>query len=266
MCLRKAKPLKRREIVVILLLIFVVFSCAPKLVPPEIEHAADLQLFDESQGLKIGVSAYINPKQSRKTFGIDLFSKGILPILVSIENNTGSDFLLRKKLFSLYQRETDDSSSILLSSTTDTTAKKVGSSSDAEVTASTTVLGAAGVATFTVHVLQAGGATETVAWIASRRIPVLAIGAVASILLGIEGEIASRDKMIINNMTAIELADRTLLQGQSTQGFLYFTWDSTNEKISPQEFILRNTLQIINEKKVWQVDIPIGPLFPQEQK
>lgn len=265
---RKEITLRRRKILA-LPLILVFFSCAPKLVPPEIKPAADLPLFDESKGLKIGVSPYIDPKQSRETFGIDLFSsKGILPILVRIENNTGSDFLLEQKVFSLCQRENGESSRMLLSFTTNTTGKKVGSSSDYVVTTSSTVIGTAGVATFSVTVFEAGGATKAVSAtqsaIQSLHIPVLAVSGVAAILLSIEGERVSRDIQIINHMTAVELADQTLLQGESIQGFLYFTWDSFDEKSRTQELVLHNTLRSINDETVWQVDFPLGRLFPQE--
>jgi hypothetical protein len=265
---RKEITLRRREILA-LPLILVFFSCAPKFVPVEIKPAADLPLFDESKKLKIGVSPYIDPKQSRKTFGIDLFSKeGILPILVRIENNTGSDFLLEQKVFSLSQRGNDESSGMLFSSTTNTTGKKVGSSPDYVVITSSRVLGTAGVATFSVTAFEAGGATKAVSAIQSAiqslHIPVLAVSGVAAIILSIEGERVSRDIQIINHMTAVELADQTLLQGESIQGFLYFKWDSSDETIRTQELVLHNTLQSINEEKVWQVDFPLGRLFPQE--
>jgi len=264
---KKEITLRRREILA-LPLILVFFSCAPKPVPPEIKPAADLPLFDESKGLKIGVSPYIDPKQSRETFGIDLFSKGILPILVRIENNTGSDLLLEQKLFSLSQRGNNESSGMLLSSTTNTTGKKVGSSPGVVVTTSSTVLGTAGVATFSVTAFEAGGATKAVSAIQSAiqslHIPVLAVSGVAAIILSIDGERVSRDIQIINHMTAVELADQTLLQGESIQGFLYFNWDSFDEKIRTQKLVLHNTLQSINEETVWQVDFPLGRLFPQE--
>jgi len=265
----KEIPLRKMEILV-LSLISVLFSCAPKPVLPERKPASDLQFFDEYKGLKIGVSPYIDPIQSRKIFGINLFGKGILPILVRIENNTGSDFLIDKKLFSLFQCETDKSSGKLISTTTDTTGKKIGTSSDALVITSTTAIGATGVATFTVNVLRAGGATEAVSAINSAieslHIPVLAVSGVSAILLGIEGERASRDIQNINRMTYMELADQTLHQGNSAQGFLYFDWDSFDEKTRTQKLVLRNTLQSINDEKetIWQVDIPLGRLFPQE--
>ncbi|MHC4678641.1 MAG: hypothetical protein ACYTEK_08090, partial [Planctomycetota bacterium] len=106
-------PLKRRANFILLMLVPVVLSCAPvQFQPVEIERATDLSRFGEFQGLKIGVSAYLDPIQSHKTFGTDLFSKGILPILVMIENDTDLAFMVEQKHFVLYpafQRETAES-------------------------------------------------------------------------------------------------------------------------------------------------------------
>jgi hypothetical protein len=263
----KVIPLKRRANVVLLLLIFVVFSCAPvQFSPVKIEHATDLPHFDHFQGLKIGVSAYLDPIQSSETFGTDLFSKGILPILVIIENDTNLTFLLEQKHFALYpafQRETAESDG---TPTTDTANKKADSFSDAVVTISRKVVGTVGLATFTVTILEAAEATETVAAIASLHIPANAIALGAIIPLAIAGEFSSRDIQVTHHMIDEALADRTLHQGQSIRGFLYFPCDCFDEKTRAQDFILRTTLQSISDETVWNVDLPLGRLFPQEAR
>jgi hypothetical protein len=266
MRMRKAKSLKRWQIVVLLLLIFV-FSCAPVQFLPVNKHIADLQYYDEFQGLKIGASAYIDPIQSRETFGTDLFSKGIIPILVIIENETNLTFLLEQKYFTLYpdfQRETAESDETIHLPTTDTADIKTHSTSDTVIAASTTAIGAAGVASFSVTVLEAGGATETVASIASLNIPVNVIYIAAIIPLSIASEFSSRNIQITHHMTAEALEDRTLHQGQSMHGFLYFLCDSFNEKIRSQEFRLHITFRSISDETLWNVDLPLGRLFPKE--
>lgn len=189
---------------VMTVILFVFTNCSPVQVREVIIQRADHYKFSsEKSGLKISVDPYREERRLQDFFGYNLLSRGILPVLVVIENQTAQDG---------YTLVTDKSG-LLISKTEE---RKIAN-------------------TLTEQNLNSPPPT----------MPVLPF--VILIPIGIAVQMSTTQQLvnenqIRNNLEQKRMLDKTLYQGGSQSGFLYFKLnDKENaERVQGIRFTLKN--------------------------
>ncbi|KPK98204.1 MAG: hypothetical protein AMJ95_05715 [Omnitrophica WOR_2 bacterium SM23_72] len=101
---------------ILLFLIMVIFlsGCATIQLPElTVKPASQYRLSQNKEGLVISVDPFLEKKRVEELFGTDLLSKGILPVLVVVENNSNSStFYLQKEQSSLEMAEGESETGI----------------------------------------------------------------------------------------------------------------------------------------------------------
>lgn len=77
----------------------------PKITPHPISQYT---FFKNIDGLSIAIDPYFEEERVEQVFGINLISKGVLPIFTVIENHNKATYLIEKKQFSLHNPELEN--------------------------------------------------------------------------------------------------------------------------------------------------------------
>jgi hypothetical protein len=166
-------------------------GCSTMKVPEfKVQETSSYQYTAQTNGLLLAVQPVTDKKQIKETFNIDLLGKGIVPILVVVENKTSSSFLFAKEKAVVAQANFATNATNL--------GQKLASGSGAEATVNT---GAAflGVAIFS-------GPAVVVA---------------APLLIGGMKAMSNAD-IIRHNLADKALASHTIEPGNRAYGYLYF--------------------------------------------
>ena len=169
----------------------VLTACSTMKVPEfKVRETASYQFATETNGLMVAVQPVTDKKQLKETFQVDLVNKGIVPILVVVENRSNSSFLVAKEKVHVVNASASTNSSV---------GRKVASGSGGEQTAM------AGAALLGVAVLAAPAAVVVAA-------PLVIAGAKA----------ASNADVIRHNLADKGLTSHTVEPGKRAYGYLYF--------------------------------------------
>lgn len=93
---------------------FIFPSCGPVEIKEVTTQKADYYRFtSQKAGLKISVDAYTEENRLKEFFGCDLLSRGVLPILIVIENQNAEDgYILLKEKSVLVLQNTDPTNTL----------------------------------------------------------------------------------------------------------------------------------------------------------
>ena len=183
---------------VLTIIFFILTSCAPVEIKKVTTQKADYYKFaSQKAGLKISVDPYREEKRLQEFFGCDLLSRGFLPVLVVIENQNAEDgYILVKEKSALVIKNTDP-------------------------TNSETNLGIGG---YDSHDLEKAVKAQTATAIIAGTVGIVfpVAGVVILPVVAIAEKRTKDEFEIRRNIEETQLLDKTLYQGGSHSGFLYF--------------------------------------------
>jgi len=197
----------------------VVSGCAPVEMEKVVVQRADQYRFTlQQQGLRVSVDPYTEDVRLRESFGCDLLSRGILPVLVVFENLSSEDG---------YIIVSDKSGLVLVDATiggekaSEDQMKKELKAAGTMIDVSTNIMGPS------VAMPQVAAAVSNITTGSTSLMtaaPMLSIvGLVATIPIAVAAENKYRDEIAIKkNLEQKQLRPKTLYQGSSHSGFLYF--------------------------------------------
>lgn len=168
-------------------------GCATLQLPEVVvQPVSQYRLFQSKEGLVVSIDPFLEKRRVKELFGINLLSKGILPVLIVVENrSTDATFWLQKELSSLEMLNI----------------KSIGK----QVVTSSLEQGEIGMGEKVLTGVVAGvGAV----------VPAVAIIGGPVVIIVAKSE-ANR-QIIMQNLIKKELKERTITSGQSQHGFLYF--------------------------------------------
>jgi hypothetical protein len=172
------------------IIFLIIASCGPVEIKKVTTQKADYYKFtSQKAGLKISVDPYKEENRLQEFFGCDLLSRGVLPVLVVIENQNSDDgYILVKERSVLVMRNTDP-----------TDAKNN-----------------LGIGGYGSHDLEKAVKVE------SAIKPWLFLSTLF-IAPALAAEKRTRDELAIKeNIEKTQLLDKTVYRGRSNSGFLYF--------------------------------------------
>jgi len=176
-------------------------SCASIRLPEtEVKELSQYLLVQDKEGLKVAIEPLFDERKTKRLFGLNLVSEGILPVLVVAENHSSkSRYFLRKNEFliglDLESTETAESPN----------PAKLKSEMD-----------------------MASGALI---------VTVIAMPFISTALYPIFGKLHTEAQIIVQNLKEKELLEKTLAPGGSQYGFVYFHFP--NKKISRDNLIIQ---------------------------
>ena len=189
----------------------------------------------EKAGLKISVDPYREEDRLKEFFGCDLLSRGVLPVLVVFENKSAEDgYIFIKEKSGLLMTNPD-------SRNTSNNLANESYKSDNLDRAVKTETATTGLTLATMGGIMAAGALP---------------GLILYVPAGIAQEKAKEEFVIMRNFEDKKLVDKTVYQGSSNNGFIYFRINS-NEDISKIVGIQLCTKNI-RSKEIVTLVIPIN--------
>ncbi len=184
---------------IILVVILIITGCYPvQIQKVDVQNQSSYKYYASNYGLKISIDPYFEEDRLEKYFGIDLLSNGgILPVLVVLENVNAEDgFILVKEKSKLIMKPTET---------------KVENTSDKEQKKD----------------FPSYGNPEVFANLALLTSP---IGLLVFLPAGFAVEKHNRDVTEISrNLNEKSLVEKTVYQGGSHNGFLYFKVNSKED-------------------------------------
>jgi hypothetical protein len=225
----------------LIIFIFNFIGCAPVEIKKVTAQKADYYKFtSQKAGLIISVDLYREEDRLKEFFGCDLLSRGVLPVLLVIENQNAEDgYILVKEKTGLIMEKTN-------STKTEDKLEKEGYTSDELEQA----------------IKTKAGIDNINALVFTGSLPFYAVGAIASpiIVIGIVPMLIAEKKVkdeyaIKRNIEETQLVDKTLYQGSSNSGFLYFQLND-KEDINKIEGILLS-MKNIRSKEITSLIIKI---------
>jgi len=188
----------------LMIFFLVATGCAPvEIKKVTVLKAADYKFRSENAGLNISVDPFREENRLKVFFGCDLLSRGILPVLVVIENQNAKDgYILVKEGSALVAMDPagKDTESNLLKGDYDSKELR--------------------------DAINTAKATQWLGF-ATAIVPVLALPAVIGGAASTKGEMDEFE--IKRNIEANHLLDKTVYQGTSHSGFVYFQLKSKED-------------------------------------
>jgi hypothetical protein len=203
------KPIYRSNLFILssslMIFFFVITGCSPvEIKKVTVQNTDSYKFTTQNAGLRISVDPYKEENRLVEYFGCDLLSRGVLPVLVVIENQNAEDgyILLKEKsaLMKINPTQTDTENNLLK-----------GDYNSKELRNAITV--------------------ENInMWIAVGGGLILPVAAIPAIFGGIVSAKGKMDEFAIKrNIEANHLLDKTIYQGASHSGFLYFLLKSKED-------------------------------------
>jgi hypothetical protein len=186
---------------------FVFPSCSPvKIKEVTIQRADYYRFSSKKAGLKISVDPYREENRLTEFFGCDLLSRGVLPVLIVIENQNAEDGYILVK---------EKSALVLKTTNLTNTGSNLGTGS------------------YDSHDLEEALKAERGATLLTGGVTmVFPVVGVALLPLAIIAQKKADDEIAIKrNIEKTQLLDKTIYQGGSHSGFLYFQF-KTKEDIN----------------------------------
>lgn len=183
----------RQRVLFLLTIVYIFTGCAPVRVEKfDAGIASSGRYLHTDSGVTVSVDPFIEEERLKKYFGDDLLVKGILPVFVSIENVKNEDgFMLDRNEVRLAIKGKEGKGD-------------TAGNPDYKIPSASAIQIGSGMVALSPLIL-----------------PLLPLGALISIL----GEQAQRDAVeIIRNMEKKKIVDKTMYQGGSNSGFLYFSF------------------------------------------
>jgi hypothetical protein len=222
--------------------IFFIISCSPVEIKKVTYQKADYyKLTSQKAGLRISIDPYMQEDRLKEFFGCDLPSRGVLPVLVVIENQNAEDgYIFLKEKSGLLMKDPDSKNTSNNSSDESYKSDKLDQALKTD---------------------RAIKNVNTAGYVGS--LPFIATGAIATpvILIGIIPMAISEKRVkdelaIMRNYEYERLEDKTIYQGGSNRGFIYFQINCKEDmnKIQGLQLSMKN----IRSKEITTFIIPIN--------
>lgn len=203
--------------------ILIITSCSAVEIKKVTAQKANFYKYtSEKAGLKISVDPYREENRLQECFGCNLLSRGVLPVLVVIENQNAEDgYILLKEKSGLVMKNTNSENNIPTNSYNTNELNKAEKN----------------LTTFAI----VGG-------IPLMLVPVAALPAIIAVGLSLQHK-AQNEREIKRNYEEKKLLDKTIYQGGSDAGFLYFSLNC-KEDIQKVEGILLIMMNIRSKETI----------------
>jgi hypothetical protein len=213
---------------VVMILVFAVASCTPlKIKKPPTQKVSGYKFMAQRNGLSVSIDPYKEEGRLKEFFGGDLLSRGILPVFILVENVSAEDGYIINS----------DKTSLLTASSV-SAKEQVGEGQKND------------------EVAKARKSFQSANEMASV-VPLFGVVGLAFLPFGLVSEKKYRDEIEIRkNLENNQLLPKTIYEGGSQSGFLYFNIGKEVEQVRGIQIVLKN----IRTKELLSVTVAMGNL------
>jgi hypothetical protein len=191
-------PMKITLTSMLTLIAFAINSCSPiEMKKVVVQRGAHYKFSTQQSGLRISVDPYTENDRLQNTFGCDVLSRGILPVLLVVENISSEDGYI----------VVNDTACLI-------TADPINNIEQSDEVQKSEKLGRAG---------NRLASTSTAAVATAHMLPVIGVASLVLLPFALGGEATYRDEIEIQrNLKQKQILPKTIYQGSLQSGFLYF--------------------------------------------